>query len=262
MQQRQFNAMLKRTPSRDEGEVDESESEPLQINSDDDDEEYLDVPERDAFEAILQGIDNGRSNPPVSRITTPHPQQQFAMDEARQLAQEVYDRNIGSQYATNETMVTDYVERFLGSDAATDKEIEIFQNTKKKMDEDEHHRGLHWTCCYEDYCMQHYDEKSGAGWFPKTPRNNNADRDEYDKECAHDDWRICQDWNCGEHVKEGVEAVKKVVPHKLLEWTLCDNEPCEDHDSKKGTMPQDILGKKWLRVKASAKKSKNGQTHQ
>jgi hypothetical protein len=42
---------------------------------------------------------------------------------------------------------------------------------KDATTEPAHYDSLSWTACYDDSCVIHFIVKSGAGWFPKKPKN-------------------------------------------------------------------------------------------
>ena len=53
--------------------------------------------------------------------------QKFVDDNIKRLTKKIFDNNIKSQYSTTKTMITNFIKKFLKSDATTKKEFIIFQ---------------------------------------------------------------------------------------------------------------------------------------
>ena len=58
--------------------------------------------------------------------------QKLVDNNIKRLTKKIFDNNIKSQYSTTKTMITNFVKKFLKSDASTKKKLIIFQRTKKK----------------------------------------------------------------------------------------------------------------------------------
>jgi hypothetical protein len=43
--------------------------------------------------------------------------------------------------------------------------------TAEKKAKEPAYSEMSWTGCYDDSCVIHFMDKSGAGWFPKKPKN-------------------------------------------------------------------------------------------
>ena len=134
--------MLKKTSKKEKEKIDdESTKFSLSDLKNNDDNEYTYVSDQNAFAEILkQKADKIHRKSSQTKASMSY---RFATNEARQIAEKVYDQNIENQYATNETMIIDFVERFLKSDAETDKELIIFQKKKKKKKKEDQHKNLH-----------------------------------------------------------------------------------------------------------------------
>ena len=57
--------------------------------------------------------------------------QKFVNDNTKRLTKKIFDNNIKNQYSTTKTMITNFVENFLKSDAAINKKFIIFQQKKQ-----------------------------------------------------------------------------------------------------------------------------------
>ena len=137
--------MLRKTPSMKEEEINDCSSKfsILNLNDDDDNDEYVYISDQEEFDRILnQKIDKIQKKLSTSREVSFESQRKFATNKTKRITNEVYDRNIENQYATTEIMIIDYVKRFLNSDAATKKELNIFKKEKQTQEEMKQHKTL------------------------------------------------------------------------------------------------------------------------
>ena len=62
----------------------------------------------------------------ISKTITSY-SQKFVNDNTKRLTKIIFDNNIKNQYSTTKTMITNFVERFLKNDTATNKKFIIFR---------------------------------------------------------------------------------------------------------------------------------------
>ena len=73
----------------------------------------------------------------ITKILTSY---QFANDKTKQIVNEIYNQNIKNQYATQKTIIINFVEKYLKNDAATNKKLTIFQKTKQQKTKQKQHK--------------------------------------------------------------------------------------------------------------------------
>ena len=221
MPQRQINATLRKVPETDDDwEQAVSDTDTLEISSDD--EEYLHVNSREEFQEIL------RRQEPRATASTTRPPTLYPTPEKDNWEQDFQGTILEAmneldsrprQVTTTSEEITDQLEQVLGSNATIENDIPKEHRSSVNRDQSEEHGLLSWTVCYDDSCMIHYSEKEGSGWFP---RKSSQRRNQLDV-CPHDDWRMCQDYNCAEHIEEAVTSWKKNYSHEALDWPMCED---------------------------------------
>ena len=117
----------------------------------------------------------------------------------------------------NQEKIIDVLKRLFDSDVSTKQDISTLN--------DDDHDLLNWTTCFDDNCNVHRSDKEESEWYFKKLQQYEYDIDE----CAHDDWRTCQNWQCEKHIIEKIEYRKARFHHEVLDWSICENEQCFYH---------------------------------
>lgn len=260
--QRQINATLRVIPETEKdweeavysGSTDTSEA------SSDDDEYYL-VDGPDELQKVLEGSVPGKApatteqlnsiirNTVAERPRTPYPSQVYPGSVTPPGESYGWDSELEEGFKdiarrlSRTTEVTDTLERILGSDASTEKDIPTLSN----------HDLLSWTACFDDHCNTHLSDKQGTGWFPQKTEPYQCEHDE----CAHDTWRTCQAWQCGDHILEEVEYRRARFVHGALDWSICEDTNCPDHQGQQQVTTLTRLGRRYLWLKQQAQAGKD-----
>ena len=129
--------MFKKEPSTKEKKINDKNSKFLLFNLNNNDK-YIYVSNQKVFTKILkQENDKIHNELPVTKTSTSY---QFVNNKTKQIANEIYDQNIGNQYATQKTIIIDFVEKYLKSDTTIDKKLTIFQKTKQRKVKQKQHK--------------------------------------------------------------------------------------------------------------------------
>ena len=136
-------------------------------------------------------------------------------NELKKKFQEIMNRL--KSFRVNQEEIIDVLKRFFDSDVSTEQDISILN--------DDDHDLFSWTTCFDDNCNVHRSNKEESEWYFKKLQQYEYDIDE----CAHDDWRTCQNWKCEKHIIEKIEYRKTRFHHEILDWNICENEQCSYH---------------------------------
>ena len=254
--QRQINATLRVVPETEKDWEEAVYSGSTETPEDSSDDDYYLVEGPENLQQVLDGTAPGKApatteevnsiirNSVAERPRTPYPAQvypgkvtppgkDYGWDsELEEGFQDIMDRLESLRASQEET--TDALERLLGSDASTEQDIPTLS--------DGDHDLLSWTACFDDNCNVHRSDKEGSGWYPKKLQQYEYDTDE----CAHDDWRTCQNWQCEEHIIEEVEYRRARFHHGALDWSICGDEQCPYHQQTQQVTTLTRLGRRYL----------------
>ena len=256
MSQRQINATLRVVFETKKNWKKAVYSESTEISEDSSNDDYYLIEGSEDLQQVLNETASGKTsaitkeinsiirNFVAERSRTPYPAQVYSGkvtpsgkdygwdSELEEGFQDIMNR-LKSLRASQEEII-DALKRFLDSDVSTEQDIPTLS--------DDDHDLLSWTACFDDNCNVHRSDKEESGWYLKKSKQYEYDIDE----CAHDDWRTCQNWQCEKHIIEEVEYRRARFHHGVLDWSICENEQCSYHQQSQQVTTLTRLGRRYL----------------